>query len=178
MQGNGLKWGVVDKSGVEFGPTFQDMSEASANEVIFYRSIFRHGIDEKRRVQIPSKWRPSQPNVEFTLIPWPNGALPDACLLVLPPAEMLALAAKIKQMPSADPKAQSLRRLIGGQSASAELDKGGRICLPEEMARRAAIGKEAVLVGLVDRFEIWSPERYDAVSAVDAALLPEAFKLI
>ena len=46
------------------------------------------------------------------------------------------------------------------------------------MAKAVGIDKEAVLVGLVDRFEIWSPERYETVSAVDAALLPEAFKLI
>ena len=56
------------------------------------------------------------------------------------------------------------------------LDKGGRICLPEGMAKAADRG-EAMLVGLVDRFEIWNPERY-AASAVDDQLLPEAFKLI
>jgi MraZ protein len=154
------------------------METASANEIIFYRSVFRHGVDEKRRVQIPSKWRPAAAGVEFTLIPWPNGAQADACLLVLPPDEMLALSVRIKQMSSADAKTQTLRRLIGGQSAGAELDKAGRIVLPEELARRVGIGKDAVLVGLVDRFEIWSPERYDAVSAADSAMLPEAFKLI
>jgi MraZ protein len=154
------------------------MSEASSNEVIFYRSIFRHGLDEKRRLQIPAKWRPSQRDAEFTLILWPNGSQPDACVLVLPPAEMVALAAKIRGMSSADPKAQTLRRLIGGQSASATLDKSGRIVLPTEMTAKVGIDKEAVLVGLVDRFEIWSPERYESVSAVDSALLPEAFKLI
>jgi DNA-binding transcriptional regulator/RsmH inhibitor MraZ len=46
------------------------------------------------------------------------------------------------------------------------------------MARAAGIGKEAVLVGLVDRFEIWDPARYDAASAVDDQLLTDAFKLI
>jgi DNA-binding transcriptional regulator/RsmH inhibitor MraZ len=46
------------------------------------------------------------------------------------------------------------------------------------MAKAASIGKEAMLVGLVDRFEIWSPERYETASAVDEELLPEAFKLI
>ncbi len=46
------------------------------------------------------------------------------------------------------------------------------------MAKAAAIDKEAMLVGLVDRFEIWDPQRYLAASAVDDELLPEAFKLI
>jgi MraZ protein len=154
------------------------METAKANEVIYYRSIFRHGVDEKHRVQIPAKWRPSDPSVEFTLVPWPNGALPEACLQVLPPVEMHEMVVRIKQMSTSDPKAQTLRRLIGGGSAGVELDKAGRICLPEEMMKRVGITDEVVLVGLVDRFEIWNPERFDAVSKTDAALLPEAFKLI
>ncbi|HEX4646570.1 MAG TPA: transcriptional regulator MraZ [Verrucomicrobiae bacterium] len=146
--------------------------------MIHYHSLFRHGVDEKRRVQVPAKWRPSQADVEFTLILWPNGAQPDACLLVLPPAEMNALAEKIRAMSFADPKASALRRLLGSKSANVSLDKGGRICLPETMAKAVGIENEAILVGLVDRFEIWNPEQYQRVSAVDEALLPEAFKLI
>jgi DNA-binding transcriptional regulator/RsmH inhibitor MraZ len=46
------------------------------------------------------------------------------------------------------------------------------------MARQAAIKDEAVLVGLLDRFEIWNPERYEQVQAADAALAPDAFKLM
>lgn len=153
-------------------------TDSTENETIFYTSSFRHGVDEKRRVQIPSKWRPSAPDVEFTLILWPNGNLPEANLLVLPPTEMKALYDKIRGMSSADPKAMALRRLIGSKSASVTLDKAGRICIPDSMAKAVGIENEAVLVGLMDRFEIWSPERYASVSAVDAALLPEAFKLI
>jgi len=112
------------------------------------------------------------------LVLWPKGTLPEACLLVLPPQEWLALVQKLKAMPYADPKAEALRRLLGKKSDRVTLDKGGRICLPEVMAKAAAIDKEAMLVGLVDRFEIWNPERYLAASAVDDELLPEAFKLI
>jgi MraZ protein len=154
------------------------MSSPEVREVIHYHSLFRHGVDEKRRVQIPAKWRPSRPDVELTLILWPNGSQPDACLLVLPPLEMNALAEKIRAMSFADPKASALRRLLGSKSASVSLDKAGRICLPEGMARAVGIEDEAILVGLVDRFEIWNPDRYQKVSAVDEALLPEAFKLI
>src|SRR5579883_2590692 len=154
------------------------MPITDSNETIHYTSLFRHGVDEKRRVQIPAKWRPSAPDVELTLILWPNGNMPEASLLVLPPAQMNALAEKIRGMSSADPTAMALRRLIGSKSASVTLDKAGRICIPDSMAKAVGIENEAVLVGLVDRFEIWSPERYATVSAVDAALLPEAFKLI
>ena len=153
------------------------MPSAEPSEPIYYNSSYRHGVDEKRRVQIPAKWRPAQPEV-LTLVLWPKGTLPEACLLVLPPQEWLALVQKLKAMPYADPKAEALRRLLGKKSDRVTLDKGGRICLPEALAKAAAIDKEAMLEGLVDRFEIWNPERRLAASAVDDALLPEAFKLI
>jgi len=153
------------------------MPSNQPSEPIYYNSLYRHGVDEKRRVQIPAKWRPAEPEI-LTLVLWPKGAMPEACLLVLPPKEWEALVQKLKTMPFADSKAEALRRLLGKKSDRVTLDKGGRICLPESMARSAHIGKEAVLVGLLDRFEIWDPERYETASAVDDELLPEAFKLI
>src|SRR5581483_7380503 len=107
------------------------MSNINNHELIHYHSLFRHGVDEKRRVQIPAKWRPSEPDAELTLILWPNGSQPQSHLMVLPPAEMKALADKIRAMPVADPKASALRRILGSKSASVKLDKAGRICLPE-----------------------------------------------
>jgi MraZ protein len=85
---------------------------------------------------------------------------------------------KLKEMPYSDPKADSLRRLLGKNSDQAKLDKSGRICLPEMMARGAGIDREAVLIGSWDRFEIWNPDRYEATSVVDEALAPDAYKLI
>jgi MraZ protein len=104
--------------------------------------------------------------------------VPEACLLVLPPAEMRELMLKLKAMPFAEPKAQALRHLLGRKSDHVTLDKGGRICLPEAMAKAAGIDREATFVGLLDRFEIWNPERYAVSSQVDDQLLSEAFKLI
>ena len=153
------------------------MPSNQPSELIYYNSLYRHGVDDKRRVQIPAKWRPADPEV-LTLVLWPKGTMPEACLLVLPPKEWEALVQKLKAMPFADPKAEALRRLLGKKSDRVTLDKGGRICLPEAMAQAAAIDKEAVLVGLLDRFEIWDPARYQMASAVDDELLPEAFKLI
>jgi MraZ protein len=85
---------------------------------------------------------------------------------------------KLKSMPFYDPKAQALRHLIGRKSDRVVLDRAGRICLPESMAKAAGIDAEAVLVGLVDRFEIWNPARYEASSTVDEQLMSEAFQLI
>src|SRR4029077_17398390 len=100
------------------------------------------------------------------------------CLRVLPPAQMASLMEEIATMPSSDPNKGVLKRFIGSESVQAPLDRTGRICIPEEMARTAGITDQAVLVGLLDRFEIWSPERYDRVKASDVIMAQEAFKLM
>src|SRR5512133_2050091 len=144
---------------------------------VYYNSVFRHGVDEKRRLQIPAKWRPSDPGVELTLVLWPK-AKEGPCVRVLPPKQMAALMRDIDAMPNTDPNKGVLKRFIGSESMQAPVDKSGRICLPEAMAREAGITEQAVLVGLLDRFEIWSPERYEKVKAADAILATEAFKLM
>jgi MraZ protein len=146
-------------------------------EPTYYNSLYRHGVDEKRRVQIPAKWRPTKASVEFTLVLWPKSK-DGPCLRVLPPEQMAALMRDIAQMPNTDPNKVVLKRFIGSESVQAPLDKTGRICLPEQMAKAAGITDEAVMVGLLDRFEIWSPGRYEKVKASDAVMAQEAFKLM
>ena len=153
------------------------MSDASTKEPIYYNSCYRHGVDEKRRVQIPAKWRPEDDGVELTMILWPKHDAGN-CLRILPPAEMAQLMADIEAMPAGDEKKVFLKRFIGSESTQVAVDKAGRICLPDEMARKADIKDEAVLVGLLDRFEIWNPTRYEKVKAADAVLAHEAFKLM
>jgi MraZ protein len=146
-------------------------------EPTYYNSLYRHGVDEKRRVQIPAKWRPAKPGTELTLVLWPK-AKEGPCLRVLPPEQMAKLVREVNAMPNSDSNKVVLKRFIGGKSVQVTLDKAGRICLPEEMASSAGISEEALLVGLLDRFEIWSPERYENVKASDAIMAQEAFKLM
>jgi MraZ protein len=145
-------------------------------ERTYYNSIYRHGVDPQRRVQVPSLWRPAAGGFEFTMILWPQSN-EGPCLRVLPPAEMEDLMSSIDAMPNGERKT-ALKRVIGSASVQVALDKSGRICIPEEMAVGAEIKSEAVMVGLLDRFEIWNPERYDKVKAADAVLAQEAFKLM
>jgi MraZ protein len=91
---------------------------------------------------------------------------------------MAKLMRDVDAMPNGDSNKVVLKRFIGSESVQVTLDKAGRICLPEKMARDAGLGEEAVLVGLLDRFEIWSPERYEKVKASDAIMAQEAFKLM
>lgn len=153
------------------------MESLETLEPTYYNALYRHGVDEKRRVQIPAKWRPAKPEIEFTLILWPK-AKEGPCLRVLPPKEMAELMRDIDAMPNGDPNKVVLKRFIGAESVQVAVDKSGRICLPEEMARAAGIKDQAVLVGLLDRFEIWNPNRFEAVKASDAVMAHEAFKMM
>jgi MraZ protein len=143
-----------------------------------YQARYRHGVDEKRRVQIPAKWRSADEGMQLALILWPHNGQPDACLLALPPTAFGELVQKIKAMPFADRKAEALRRILGEKSDRVQVDKVGRVCLPDWMAAAAGIKDEAILNGMFDRFQIWNPERYDETRAAVDALAPDAFSLI
>ena len=115
--------------------------------------LYTHGVDGKRRVQVPAKWRPESPDVEFTPIV-------GAQVATRPVLARFAAGADVQadggyqyheQRRSQQGRAQAVHWQREVQVA---LDKAGRICLPEAMAKLAGIKKEAVLVGLLDRFEI------------------------
>src|SRR5262245_30279291 len=149
----------------------------SGTTVQIYNSTYRHGVDEKRRIQIPAMWRPAEPEVQFTLIVWPKYQ-EGGCCRVLQPKELGELMASLDAIANGDPNKTRLKRIIGSKSTQVTLDKAGRICVPEEMARAAGIEDEALLVGLLDRFEIWDPARYEKVNASDEVMSHEAFKLM
>lgn len=144
-----------------------------------FNSVYRHGVDEKRRLAIPSKWRPKSENFEFTLVLFPSQAVANQhFLLALPPDVLQALKRKFQEKSYADPEVESLRRYLGFNSEQVSLDKVGRIVLPEELAAGAGISDKAVLVGTFDRFEIWSPTGFEEARKVDVMLGPKALKLI
>ena len=153
------------------------MTAPDTKPPIQFYSRFAHGVDEKRRVQIPARWRPEEENTQLTVIVWPQHKA-GTCLRVLPPTELVKLVAAIEAMPKGDPKKVALRRFIGSESVQVTLDKAGRIVLPDDLARSADIQDQALLVGCIEHFEIWNPTRYDNAKAADVEVAAEAFSLM
>lgn len=141
-----------------------------------YYSRYSHSVDEKRRVQIPAKWRPEEENSELTIVVWPQHKA-GACLRVMPPHEFAKVVELVEAMPNSDKKVW-LKRFIGSESEPVTLDKAGRIVLPDSMAMAAGIQKDAVLAGCISSFEIWNPARYETVKAADVEVASEAFSLM
>ena len=143
------------------------MSASEVKSPIRFHSRYKHGLDEKRRVQIPSKWRSEEDNTQLTVVLWPQHKA-GTCLRVYPPEEFELLLGSIEGLPNADPKKVLLRRHVGSNSDQLTVDKAGRIILPEHMAEAAGLKDQAMLAGGIKYFEIWDPVRYESSVVMDA----------
>jgi MraZ protein len=115
---------------------------------------FEHTIDDKGRVTIPAKFRGRL--AAGTVVT--KGI--DSCLWLYPTDTWAERAQKISALPMTDPKARNFSRLVLGGASDAVPDRQGRIHLPPYLRQHAYIDKQAVIVGLYDHCEIWSPEQW------------------
>ena len=114
---------------------------------------YNHTIDAKGRLIIPSKFREALGD-EFVVT---KGM--DDCLFVFDNSEWQAFEAKLRSLPMIDKEARQFTRYFLAGAASLEVDKQGRILLPAVLREFADITKDAVLVGVGNRVEIWSKDR-------------------
>lgn len=153
------------------------MAADTPNSTIIYNGEYFHGV-ENRRTPVPAKWLPpdfdpkSRP-VEYSVIVWAQ-SVHGKCLRVLTREKMDELIQRVNAMPNSD----KLKRMIGRDSTQVQVDKQGRILLPEPMAQNASITDRAVFVGLLDYFEIWSPERNTTQRGAEAAEAFDVFSLL
>jgi MraZ protein len=140
------------------------MPNGTASEMT-YNLVFRPTLDAKRRVPVPYRWRPEEP-IEFAVMVWPKHPA-GTCLRVFPPAAWAKFRLEVDAIQDMTAK-PALKRMIGSYSTTMKLDAAGRLTIPEEMAAEADLSSEVVLAGLLDRFEIWSPARYQAAKAQDS----------
>lgn len=127
----------------------------------FYTGLFRHNLDDKARLTIPSAWRHSHGESDaFLATPHPDGYI-----AVLPPDEVEKLHAKIAQMALSDGSGQDFAARFFAQTQSFSFDKAGRVGLATDLLAHAGIEKEAVLVGSLTKFNLYAPARWEKVEA-------------
>ena len=114
----------------------------------------RHTIDEKSRLTLPAKWREELEAGVFV-----TRGLED-CLFVFTKAKFEVIAHEIEQqgLESADSRAWA--RYLAGMAEPADLDKQGRILIPQNLRDYAKLNGEVVIVGAISRIEVWNPERH------------------
>ncbi len=125
-----------------------------------FRGRFEHGIDDKGRVSIPSRFREIlTTNFDERLIVTNF----DGCLWAYPVAEWLKIEERVSALPQFKPEVKALQRVFISAATECSIDKQGRILLPPTLRDYAGIEKNLVFVGMTKRLEIWSVERWNKI---------------
>ena len=122
---------------------------------------YNHTVDEKGRLIIPAKYREELGN-EFVVT---KGL--DGCLFAYGLSEWQVLEEKLRALPLTNKDARAFARFMLAGAASVEIDKQGRILLPQVLKNFAEIEKEVVLIGVASRFEIWNRTKWEENSIDD-----------
>ena len=115
---------------------------------------YNHTIDAKGRLIIPARFRELL-GEEFILT---KGL--DGCLSIYPLDEWNAFETKLRALPLTNKNARTFTRFFVAGATNCELDKQGRILVPQSLREFAGLENEVVLTGNLDRIEIWSKEKW------------------
>ena len=126
---------------------------------MMFRGQFRHSLDAKGRISLPARFRETGSKGSGTFILTP--ALFDPCLHLFPLAAWEQLEEKIAQLPSMDTQVVRFRRLYVSAACECELDKAGRVLIPNHLREQAALGKDALWAGMGRHLELWSAAKWD-----------------
>jgi len=113
-------------------------------------------LDDKKRLALPKRVR-EQMQEPTTLFVTPG---PDQSLWLYTQDGLERLAEKLDQAPAADAEARVFRRLYFAQTETVDMDKTGRILLPERLVQFAGLKHDVVLIGVRDHLELWDAERW------------------
>lgn len=130
---------------------------------------YRHSLDDKSRVIIPAKYR-EQLAAQCVLT---KGL--DGCLFIYTQTEWTSFELKLKALPLTNTNARKFVRFFLSGAVECTADKQGRILMPNHLKVYSGIEKDIVFIGMGNRIEVWSSEKWDAYNdeAFDANLLAE-----
>jgi len=123
-----------------------------------FRGIHNINLDAKSRLALPTRYRDRlQTLCEGQIV---ITADKDRCLLLYPLPEWEIVEAKLNQLSSFNEQNRRVQRLYLGHATECELDASGRVLLPAMLRDFAGLQKGIVLVGQVNRFEIWDEDAW------------------
>ena len=133
-----------------------------------FRGRYPRSLDPKGRLTLPPEFRDalasqgagsaaadgassSASGASFVLTTY------DGCLVAFSWNDWVELEEKFMRIPNPSPKVRAFRRLVIGGAETHTPDAHGRILLSPDHRAYAGLDREATILGLVDRFEIWNP---------------------
>lgn len=117
---------------------------------------YKHTIDDKGRLAIPVKFRGDLAKGAVVT----RGL--DASLFLYPKEEWDKLAQKLASLPLGQSNSRAFARLMLAGAMDVQLDKQGRLVLPEYLRDYAGLSKNTVVAGLYNRLEIWDQEKWSS----------------
>jgi DNA-binding transcriptional regulator/RsmH inhibitor MraZ len=138
--------------------------------LVEYTGNYEHGVDGSFRVMVPSPWRPEDKEMVFSMVPWPIQQ--PSHIRVMPPERWRLMLKRIREnnLLSGD-EISTVERRIAATTVKKRIDDVGRLCVGEKLAEQFGITAKAMLVGGLDKFEIWEPARFAATDG-DVLQLP------
>jgi MraZ protein len=116
---------------------------------------YTYSIDEKKRLAIPAKFRQALGKKAVIT----RGL--DSCLFLYSAKDWGELANKLSKLPLAQADARGFARLMLAGAMEADLDKLGRILVPDYLKGYAQLGKKTVIAGVYNRIEIWDETKWE-----------------
>ncbi len=133
-----------------------------------FKGTYQHRLDGKGRLPIPAAFRRAlgdAPRVVVTLL--------DQCLAIYSPHEWARLEGQLAALPAFSRQVKGLTRLLMSRAAECEIDVQGRILVPPPLREAAGLQRDAVVVGVLNRIEVWAPEAWDGFVRESERLLDD-----
>jgi DNA-binding transcriptional regulator/RsmH inhibitor MraZ len=133
------------------------MSESKSNATPVFMRDYRNAVDAQWRVTVPSAWR-FEDRADFFI------RVKKDHLVVFPRSELTRFQEWADKLSGAD--RATVMEEWGRTTEQAKIDSAGRLTLPSDFAKLVGIEtkKDAMLIGSIVNFKIWSAERHDAES--------------
>jgi len=132
--------------------------------MISFIGKYYHNLDQKGRVIMPASLREVLTNKYSSGKLYLTNAPFDKALHLYPLEEWLKLEEKIRELPKSDEAVMYFLRRVIASALPCELDKQGRILIPYEHRQDAGINSEVVIVGQIERIEIWDKITWDSIT--------------
>jgi MraZ protein len=126
-----------------------------SEELFMFMGSYKNSIDAKYRMIVPSKYR-EELGLKCVIT---KGI--DKCLYIYPISEWENFAEKLKQLPKADPNARNFVRHFYGNAEECEIDRQGRVTIPQALREYGSIAKELMTIGDGEKIEVWSRNVWD-----------------
>ncbi|HLY52220.1 MAG TPA: division/cell wall cluster transcriptional repressor MraZ [Steroidobacteraceae bacterium] len=124
-----------------------------------FRGATKITLDDKGRMVMPTRYRDQIAGLaQGRLVVTVDR---DQCLLIYPLPEWEQIERRLMGLPSLNPTARRLQRLMVGHATDLPLDGHGRVLLPLELREFAKLGRHGMLIGQGNRFELWDESRWN-----------------